>query len=522
MSKVLVVDDIADNVKLLTYDLSDDGYEVQVAYDGPQALAAAREGRPDVILLDVMMPGMDGIEVCRRLKADKELRDVPVIMVSARDDDEDVIRGLDAGADDYVTKPFESRIVLARVRSAVRQKKAADTIKEVNRRLDEARTAALQASQAKSQFLANMSHEMRTPLAAILGFTELVLDEPAIAALPAERLQDLKAVKRNGEHLRQLINDLLDLSKIEAGKMQMEAIPCSPLEIARDVAELVRPLTLGRDLAVEVRASGVPDQVMCDPTRFRQVLINLMGNAVKFTPGGSVRLELRYEAAPGAGRLTADVTDTGIGMTPGQMEGLFQPFTQADSSTTRRFGGTGLGLAVSRRLAELMGGTLTAESRHGQGSRFTLSLPARAVKAATEAARQEGVTGRPPCRALVVDDARDMRRLMSALLEKAGDRVEQAENGQLALERVAEAGAAGRGYDLVLLDMQMPVLDGYDTARRLRASGVRAPIIALTANNMPGDRERCLEAGCDAFVPKPIDRRELMATVDRLVRAVPA
>jgi signal transduction histidine kinase len=520
MSKVLVVDDIADNVKLLTYDLADEGFDVQVAYDGPQALAAAAEGRPDVILLDVMMPGMDGIEVCRRLKADRDLRDTPVIMVSARDAEEDVVRGLDAGADDYVTKPFESRIVMARVRSAVRQKRAADTIKEVNRRLDEAREAATQASQLKSQFLANMSHEMRTPLAAILGFTDLLLAEPAISALPPERLQDLKAVKRNADHLRQLINDLLDLSKIEAGKMRVEQIPCSPREMAEEVAALARPLALGRDLAVEVNvSSAVPPQVVGDPTRLRQVLINLMGNAVKFTPAGLVRLDVRYlEPVPGAGTLTADVTDTGIGMTEAQVARLFEPFTQADASTTRRFGGTGLGLAVSRRLAELMGGTLSVESRHGLGSRFTLALPARPVKAVSERAAADQAGPRPPCRALVVDDGRDMRRLMSALLEKAGDNVEQAENGQLALERIAQENAAGRGYDVVLLDMQMPVLDGYDTARRLRASGVLTPIIALTANNMPGDRERCIEAGCDAFVPKPIDRRELLGAVDRLVR----
>jgi CheY-like chemotaxis protein len=271
---------------------------------------------------------------------------------------------------------------------------------------------------------------------------------------------------------------------------------------------------------VSVQAHGrIPEQVMADPTRLRQVLINLMGNAVKFTPSGSVRLELRYDAGPP--RLLAEVIDTGIGMTEEQVSRLFQPFVQADGSTTRRFGGTGLGLAVSRRLAGLMGGALEVESWPGQGSRFSLSLPARAVKAAIPTAVVEApaAEGRPACRALVVDDARDMRRLMTVLLEKAGDKVEQAENGQLALERVAEAEAAGKRFDLVLLDMQMPVLDGYDTARRLREAGFRTPIIALTADNMPGDRDRCLAAGCNAFVPKPINRQELLAMVERLVHA---
>jgi signal transduction histidine kinase len=523
MSKVLVVDDVADNVKLLSYDLMDDGYDVQVAFDGPQALEAARASRPDVVLLDVMMPGMDGIEVCRRLKADRELRDTPVIMVSARDADEDVVRGLDAGADDYVTKPFESRIVLARVRSAVRQKKATDTIREMNRRLDEARTAALQASQAKSRFLANMSHEVRTPLAAILGFTDLLLEDDCVGALPPERVQDLHVVRRNGEHLLQLVNDLLDLSKIEAGKMQVESIPCAPLQLAEEVAELVRPRGADRDLTVTVEAVGrLPEQVKTDPTRLRQILVNLAGNAVKFTPSGSVRLELRFEGvAPQPPRLRIDVIDTGIGMTDEQLGRLFQPFTQADTSTTRRFGGTGLGLAVSRGLAELMGGTLTAESRPGHGSRFRLVVPARPLRSGSPSSQglapDQGP--RPPCRALVVDDARDMRRLVSALLEKAGDKVELAENGQLALERVAEEAAAGRSFDVVLLDMQMPVLDGYETARRLREAGYRGPVVALTANNMAGDRERCLEAGCDDFVPKPIDRRLLLATVARLLEA---
>jgi CheY-like chemotaxis protein len=214
------------------------------------------------------------------------------------------------------------------------------------------------------------------------------------------------------------------------------------------------------------------------------------------------------------------VIDTGIGMTEEQLGRLFQPFTQADASTTRRFGGTGLGLAVSRGLAELMGGTLTAESRAEHGSRFRLSVPARPVRVSSH-----GAQGRPsapglrrPCRALVVDDARDMRRLISALLERAGDKVELAENGQLALERVAEEAAAGRTFDVVLLDMQMPVLDGYETARRLREGGYRGPVVALTANNMAGDRERCLEAGCDDFVPKPIDRGLLLGAVARLLQ----
>ncbi|MBY0229204.1 MAG: response regulator, partial [Gemmataceae bacterium] len=352
-------------------------------------------------------------------------------------------------------------------------------------------------------------------------FADLLLDDAQVRALPAERLADLEAVRRNGGHLLRLVNDLLDLSKIEAGKLQVEQVPCSPLALAEEAAQLARPLALGRDLAVSVRAVGpVPLEVLADPTRLRQVLANLVGNAVKFTPSGSVRLELRYDGeGPQPGRLAVDVADTGIGMSPEQMARLFQPFEQADASTTRKYGGTGLGLAVSRRLAELMGGTLTAESRPGEGSRFRLSIPAREARPVVRiASPSEGLAGRPSCRALVVDDARDMRRLVTALLEKAGDRVEQAENGQLALERVAEEEAAGRPFDIVLLDMQMPVLDGYDTARRLRASGVRTPVVALTANGMSGDRERCQAAGSDDFVAKPIERKELLATVDRLVR----
>ena len=383
---------------------------------------------------------------------------------------------------------------------------------------DEARRAAQEASRLKSEFLAHTSHEIRTPMTALVGYTEL-LGDPDLS--PAERAEGLATVRRNGEHLMTIVNDILDLSKIESGRMTIERIACSPFALVAEVAAVLRPRAAhdGLAFAVEYR-SPLPETIETDPTRLRQILLNLVGNAIKFTPRGSVRLEVGPVEDT---RLRFEVIDTGIGLDAEQQARLFTAFSQADASTTRRFGGTGLGLAISKRLAGMLGGDLRVRSLPGEGSTFTLTIDVGSlagvrlldrppeVRAAAErpepsADERQALRGR----ILLAEDGLDARRLLARHLRAAGAEVETAENGLVACELALRAAEAGAPYDLILMDMQMPELDGYAAAARLRAAGYRGPIVALTAHAMEDERARCLGAGCDGFATKPILRRTLI------------
>ncbi|MEM1061677.1 MAG: ATP-binding protein, partial [Planctomycetota bacterium] len=400
---------------------------------------------------------------------------------------------------------------------------AADTIRRQ-------KAAAEAASVAKSEFLANMSHEIRTPLTAILGFAENLLD-PDVP--PEERRAATKTVLRNGEHLLEVINDILDLSKIEAGKVEIERIACGPTRVIADVISImrVRADAKGLDLRFSF-GSPIPSAVVSDPTRLRQVLINLLGNAIKFTEAGSVELRTSY-GLEGPETLRFEVIDTGIGLTDGQMAKLFEAFSQADSSTTRQYGGTGLGLAICRRLARMLGGDVTARSRYGEGSTFTVCVeaplaadahllddPRGALGAAEEPAVFAPVAGLD-CRILLAEDSPDNQALIAGFLRKSGAQVDVCENGEQAVELALLRERERRPFDVVLMDMQMPVLDGYDATRRLRAEGFARPVIALTANAMGADRERCLAVGCSDYATKPIRRRHLIEQITAAVRGGP-
>jgi signal transduction histidine kinase/ActR/RegA family two-component response regulator len=385
-----------------------------------------------------------------------------------------------------------------------------------------ARKQAELAARAKSEFLANMSHEIRTPMTAILGFVEL-LREPGLTE--QERRQALDTVHRNGEHLLTIINDILDISKIEAGRMTIERVECSPRKIVEDVLELMSSRAAEKGLQLQCDHVGpIPERIETDPTRLRQILVNLVGNAVKFTSAGRVHVVMQLSGSPVEGhpRLRIDVIDTGIGMTEEQIRNLFQPFSQADTSTTRKYGGTGLGLTISQRLARMLGGDITVTSESGRGSCFTVTInPGTIVMASTKpavtlpsAAGLDSSLSLEGIHVLVVDDAPDNRRLLSYHLKKAGATFEFAENGQQACEK-ARAAREARSYDAILMDMQMPVMDGYDATRALRREGDKVPIIALTAHAMSSDREKCLSAGCDDFLTKPIDRMALIRTLRR-------
>ena len=398
--------------------------------------------------------------------------------------------------------------------------------------LNTAMLAAQAADRAKSEFLANMSHEIRTPLAAILGYTELLRDE---SRNPGERTvigrsDALETIHRNGEHLLQVINDILDLSKIEAGRLDLELSFASPRRIVADVVELFAARAAAKSLRLQSRfAADVPETIETDPTRLRQVLANIVGNGIKFTQKGSVSIETIYRTGPA--RIEFAVRDTGIGMTPDELGRIFQPFRQADGSTSRRYGGTGLGLAISRRLAEMMGGTIEVSSEPQRGSCFTVSLPVARTRSHEDAAGVadgHGTTGRDNtfsdwtaarcligCRVLVAEDSADNQRLIRYLLEGAGAEVVVVDNGQPAVELALAELRQGTPFDLILMDMQMPVLDGYEATGRLRAAGYQQPIIALTAHALSTDHDKCLTAGCDEICTKPIDRSAFFAAIQR-------
>ncbi len=447
--------------------------------------------------------------------------------------------------------------------------------KEAEAALSSASAAAEAANRAKSEFLANMSHEIRTPMTAILGYADL-LEDPVTAAGGSAFREHVGVIKRNGEHLLAIINDVLDLSKIEAGKMTVETIPTHPAILLGEIESLMRARAHAKGVSLTTSLhNAIPEVILSDPLRLRQVLINLVGNAIKFTEHGGVSVTCGYDPAP-AGRpaLWFRVADSGIGMTGEQASRLFEAFAQADTSTTRRFGGTGLGLRISRSLAQMLGGDIAVSSVLGKGSVFTLTVAAQAVEGCgmvrpgelhglegptapapapaptlaaapapevAEGAATAVSTAPPPSgdateaapkpelatpvvrpleglRVFFAEDGPDNQRLVQFHLRKAGAEVTIFENGRLALRALTAGGGDDGplkdppGCDLLLTDMQMPEMDGYTLARTLRARGSRLPIVALTAHAMSGDAEKCLGAGCDRFATKPIDRDGLIET----------
>ena len=400
------------------------------------------------------------------------------------------------------------------------------------------------ANKSKSEFLANMSHEIRTPMTAILGYADLLINEAGLDKAPPERINALQTIHRNGEHLLTIINDILDLSKIEAGKMEVEQVDTAPIKIVQDVISLMKARADEKNLQLQAQWHGdIPQNIECDPVRLRQCLINLVGNALKFTELGGVRLVGRLDQSDAdTPRMVFDVVDTGIGMTEQQSSRLFQAFSQADTSTTRKFGGTGLGLVITKRLAELMGGDVTLSSELNEGSTFTLSVGTGPLEdaafvnpskdpeafqistkpkvAVVEESKEKPLEQR---RILLAEDGPDNQRLISFVLKKAGAEVTVVDNGKLAVEQFTKDNSvegplkSPAPFDVVLMDMQMPEMDGYTAATILKQKDCTVPIIALTAHAMSGEREKCIAAGCDDYATKPIDREKLIGQIKEWV-----
>lgn len=413
-----------------------------------------------------------------------------------------------------------ARTVELRQELAVRQQMMVD--------LAAAKQAADSANRAKSEFLANMSHELRTPLTAILGFSERIL----IGDDEADTLKAAGIINRNGEHLLSIIDDVLDLSRIESGRLKIEIAECSPKKIVRDVLSTMEASAETKGLTLSGEYAGnVPDRVRTDPVRLRRILVNLVGNAIKFTEAGSVRIFAWFSADTTDGpKLRFDVIDTGIGVSEAQLPLLFESFSQVDGSSKRRFGGSGLGLAISRRLARLLGGDIEVTTELGQGSTFRVTVAAEPCEGSASVGEPpEASESRVPmadkmglnCRILLAEDSPDNQRLIMHVLQKASADVILAEDGRRTFDLALGALRSGEPFDVVLMDMQMPIMDGYETTRQLRRAGYTGPIVALTAHAMKGDRKKCLDAGCDDYLTKPVDRHRLVATVARHLKESP-
>ena len=390
-----------------------------------------------------------------------------------------------------------------------------------------ARNAAAAASRAKTEFLSNMSHEIRTPMTAILGYADVILDDSDLSPTP-DCVEAVQAIKRSGQHLLDIVNDILDLSQIEAGNVALNPRVISAAAVLDDVHAMMRHRAEERGNQLRFELSGqIPETIESCPQQLKQALVNLVGNAIKFTSNGIIRVICSCDHF--AEQLVVQVIDSGIGMTQEQAERIFRRFEQEDSSATRPFSGTGLGLTITHRIAEMLGGNLSVQSEPGLGSTFTFRVatgeldgvaigsdPSLTPASAPDSVHQSDA--RIDGRILLVDDAPVIRRMISFFLTKHGADVTFAENGQAGLEAAHAALQQGRPFDLILMDMQMPVMDGCEATRCLRQSGYPGPIVGLTANAMPEQREEFLAAGCDAVLTKPIDRPTLVTEIMRQMR----
>lgn len=524
-TKILIVDDHKENILALSELIANPDLEILTAQRPEEALAHLLDHDFALALLDVQMPEITGFELAQLIRGVHKTRHLPVIFVTAQQQDQQIIfQGYESGAVDLLFKPLDPHIVRSKVRTFVELDKQNKLLKAKMEEVEVLRQKAEHANMAKSQFLANMSHEIRTPLASVLGFSDVLtqdeLDEQ-------ERKDSVSAIRRNGELLLRLIDDILDLSKIEAHQLHFMRSDFVLGELLADVESTLSLKAKDKGIDLLFETSANLDQVYnSDFARVKQILLNVIGNAIKFTDKGSVTVHLFQSRAKNStektDRLIFEVVDTGIGISAEQTQKLFQPFSQADLSTRKRFGGTGLGLIISRQLARSLRGDLKLiSSEFGKGSFFEISMEfdwgrseetPKFDKKVESTGKKLDLTGK---KLLVVDDVSDNRLLIERYMQGTHAEILLASNGLEAIDI-----ALKQAPDLILMDIQMPEMDGYETVRRIRSQGFKKPILALTAHAMKEEGEKCIEAGCTAVLTKPARRQDLMARISEVLRLV--
>ncbi len=529
LGTVLIVDDNPNNLGVLFDFLSEAGFKVLVAKNGKRGIQRVEYTKPDLILLDIMMPEMDGFEVCRILKSRQETQAIPIIFMTALSDTIDKVKGLQLGAEDYITKPIQQEEVLARINVHLRlyrlQKQLAEkntileqqnqTLETLVNALQQAKQTAEDASRSKSMFLANMSHELRTPMNAIIGYSE-ILKEEVEESRTEDFVDDLSKISMAGRHLLGLINDILDFSKLEAGKMSLYLENFNLKDLVDEVVATLEPLFKTRGNTFTVEYPEDVGMIYGDHTKIRQGVINLLSNAAKFTENGRIIFCIKRLQKDGLEWVDLQVSDSGIGMSQEQLSKIFDAFTQADLSTTRRYGGTGLGLAITKRFVEMMHGTIEVQSTPGKGSTFNLQFPvdasfidAKQQSLENSTTQQTPLAHSPPNSdmekgtVLVIDDDPVTCSLLKNYVQQQGYKAVIAYDGEQGLKLAKEIKPA-----MITLDVVMPDMDGWSVLLRIKEDPdlINIPVLMLS---MQEESETGYTLGASGYLVKPVQYAQL-------------